>query len=52
MFFNANEFNAFIKTEEFKDMLIHLEMLMLEEVSMICKEFLGEEIGSKGLSNK
>jgi hypothetical protein len=33
-------------------MLIHLEMLMLEQVLMICREFLEEEIGSKGLSNK
>jgi hypothetical protein len=33
-------------------MLILLEMLMLEQVLMICREFLGGEKGSKGLINK
>ena len=44
--------NKSIKTEEFKGMLILLEMLMLEQVLMICRGSLGGEIGNKGLSNK
>ena len=44
--------NKSIKTEEFKGMLILLEMPMLEQVLMICRGSLDGETDSKGLINK
>ena len=44
--------NKSIKTEEFKGMLILLEMPMLEQVLMICRGSLDRETDSKGLINK
>ena len=44
--------NKQIKIGEFKGMLILLEMLMLEQVLMTCRGFLGGETGNKELTNK